>query len=141
MIRRYADLKKQHEKAEKKLSIANQKIVELLKNKIELGSPKAVNKKIIEFPTQPKQTTNSQTYIHENHTNKRHNHFDDSFNIRNDKNSSHSPVNRSPSPLHHGHSHTDMNFRSNAQGYRVKAHDEFRSPQQNGHIRIEETSV
>ena len=45
MAIKFIELQKRHEKTKEKLEVANMKIVELLHNKIELGSPKANNKK------------------------------------------------------------------------------------------------
>lgn len=51
-LAKYIDLKKKYELLEQKLNKANQKIVELLKDKISLASPKA-SAKHFEFPTEP----------------------------------------------------------------------------------------
>ena len=46
---RYVEVKKRCDKAEKKLQKANQKIVELLQNKIALGSPKVNHQHRFDF--------------------------------------------------------------------------------------------
>jgi hypothetical protein len=49
------ELKKKFNNLEHKFKEANDKVVELLKHKIQLGSPTAASKKSFDFPTSPDQ--------------------------------------------------------------------------------------
>jgi hypothetical protein len=51
LIQKYVDLKKKYTHLEKKFNIANEKVVDLLKNKIQLGSPTAASRKAFDFPS------------------------------------------------------------------------------------------